>query len=114
MIPCVTVEKEPLAVGGTNAIAQRSRRSGSRSFADVDGLGAGLLMRSFLALRDVHLGLQPDHVLVVRLPLPADRYKTSDQLMGFYKPCWNGSGPCQASSMRPKPVRCHHIADPAK
>src|SRR4029077_9492506 len=32
--------------------------------------GAGLLMRSFMALRDVHLGLQPDHVLVVRLPLP--------------------------------------------
>lgn len=48
--------------------------------------GAGLLMRSFMALRDVHLGLQPDHVLVVRLPLPRDRYKTSDQIAGFYKP----------------------------
>jgi len=48
--------------------------------------GAGLLMRSFMALRDVHLGLQPDHVLVVRLPLPRDRYKTSDRIAGFYKP----------------------------
>jgi putative ABC transport system permease protein len=48
--------------------------------------GAGLLMRSFMALRDVHLGLQPDHVLVVRLPLPRDRYRTSDQIAGFYKP----------------------------
>jgi putative ABC transport system permease protein len=48
--------------------------------------GAGLLMRSFMALRDVHLGLQPDHVLVVRLPLPRDRYKTSDQIVSFYKP----------------------------
>ncbi len=48
--------------------------------------GAGLLMRSFMALRDVHLGLQPDHVLVVRLPLPRDRYKTSDQISSFYKP----------------------------
>jgi putative ABC transport system permease protein len=47
---------------------------------------AGLLMRSFIALREVHLGLQPDHILVVRLPLPTDRYKTSDQLTSFYKP----------------------------
>jgi len=49
-------------------------------------VGAGLLMRSFVALRQVHLGLQPDHVLVARLPLPEDRYKTSDQVAGFYRP----------------------------
>ena len=49
-------------------------------------VSAGLLMRSFMALRDVHLGLQPDHILVARLPLPEDRYKTSDQLAGFFRP----------------------------
>jgi putative ABC transport system permease protein len=49
-------------------------------------VGAGLLMRSFVALRDVELGLSPDHVLVVRLPLPQDRYKTAEQLTGFYRP----------------------------
>src|ERR1700682_4098250 len=49
-------------------------------------VGAGLLMRSFVALRDVKLGLQPDHVLVARLPLPMDRYKTADQVTGFYRP----------------------------
>jgi predicted permease len=49
-------------------------------------VAAGLLMRSFVALRDVKLGLQPDHVLVARLPLPVDRYKTADQVMGFYRP----------------------------
>jgi putative ABC transport system permease protein len=49
-------------------------------------VAAGLLMRSFMALRDVHLGLQPDHVLVARLPLPVDRYKTADQVTGFYRP----------------------------
>src|SRR5437762_524788 len=49
-------------------------------------VGAGLLMRSFVALREVHLGLQPDHVLVARLPLPVDRYKTADQVTGFYRP----------------------------
>jgi predicted permease len=49
-------------------------------------VGAGLLMRSFVALRAVDLGLSPDHVLVARLPLPQDRYKTAQQLTGFYRP----------------------------
>jgi len=49
-------------------------------------VAAGLLMRSFVALRDVKLGAQPDHVLVARLPLPTDRYKTADQVAGFYRP----------------------------
>ncbi len=49
-------------------------------------VAAGLLMHSFVALRDVHLGFQPDHVLVARLPLPVDRYKTADQVSGFYRP----------------------------
>ncbi len=49
-------------------------------------VAAGLLMRSFVALREVHLGLQPDHILVARLPLPQDRYKTADQVTGFFKP----------------------------
>ncbi len=49
-------------------------------------VGAGLLMRSFVALHEVHLGLQPDHILVARLPLPKDRYKTADQISGFFRP----------------------------
>jgi len=49
-------------------------------------VGAGLLMRSFVALHEVHLGLQPDHVLVARLPLPKDRYKTADQVTSFFRP----------------------------
>src|SRR6266481_2727472 len=47
---------------------------------------AGLLMRSFVAVRDVKLGWQPDHVFVARLPLPVDRYKTAEQVAGFYRP----------------------------
>jgi putative ABC transport system permease protein len=49
-------------------------------------VAAGLLMRSFVALREVHLGLQPDHVLVARLPLPVEQYKTAAQVTGFYRP----------------------------
>ena len=49
-------------------------------------VGAGLLMRSFVALREMHLGLQADHVLQTQLPLPEDRYKTAAQVSGFFQP----------------------------
>jgi putative ABC transport system permease protein len=49
-------------------------------------VGAGLLMRSFVALREVHFGFRPDHVLSARLPLPTERYKTADQMAAFYRP----------------------------
>jgi putative ABC transport system permease protein len=49
-------------------------------------VAAGLLMRSFVALREVRLGFQPDHVMSARLPLPVERYKTADQVAGFYRP----------------------------
>src|SRR5258705_4358677 len=46
-------------------------------------------MLSFLALREVHLGLKPDHFFRARLPLLEDRYKTSDQPSGFCRPLLN-------------------------
>jgi predicted permease len=49
-------------------------------------IAAGLLMRSFVALREVHLGFQSDHILVARLPLPVERYKTGTQIAAFYRP----------------------------
>jgi len=49
-------------------------------------IGAGLLMRSFAALHEVKLGLRPDHILVARLPLPQDRYKSAAQVAGFFRP----------------------------
>jgi putative ABC transport system permease protein len=49
-------------------------------------VAAGLLMRSFVALRQVHLGMQPDHIFVTRIALPAERYKTADQIAAFYRP----------------------------
>jgi predicted permease len=49
-------------------------------------VGAGLLMRSFVALREVHLGLQADHVFETVLLVPADRYKTAAQVSRFFQP----------------------------
>jgi len=41
--------------------------------------GAGLLIRSFFAIRHVELGYDPNNVLSARLTLPESRYKTAEQ-----------------------------------
>jgi putative ABC transport system permease protein len=47
---------------------------------------AGLFMRSFVAIQNVPLGWQPDHLLIGRIPLPSQRYKTGPQLVSFFEP----------------------------
>jgi predicted permease len=47
--------------------------------------GAGLLMRSFLVLQQVDLGLNPDNILVVRLPLPRGQYETATAKQQFFR-----------------------------
>ena len=49
-------------------------------------IGAGLLMRSFVALREVHLGFQADHVFQTGLAFPAGRDKTAEQATEFFRP----------------------------
>src|SRR5262249_24697511 len=48
--------------------------------------GAGLLMRSFVALRDARLGLRADHGLQSLLAMPAERYRTPQHVAGFFEP----------------------------
>ena len=43
-------------------------------------------MRSFVTLRQAHLGFQPDHIFVARLPLPQERYQTAAQVTRFFRP----------------------------
>ncbi len=47
--------------------------------------GAGLLMRSLLALQHVTLGFNPSNVLYANLALPNQRYNTSDQKTRFLR-----------------------------
>jgi putative ABC transport system permease protein len=49
-------------------------------------MGAGLLMRSFVRLRQVNLGLRADHVFQTAVVLPEERYKTVEQVSAFYRP----------------------------
>jgi putative ABC transport system permease protein len=47
-------------------------------------VGAGLLIKSFSKLERVDTGLRTDHVLTMRLSLPASAYQQSSQITGFY------------------------------
>ena len=47
--------------------------------------GAGLLMRSFVRLQTVDLGLNPNNVLVARLPLPQGQYTTAPEKQRFFR-----------------------------
>jgi predicted permease len=47
--------------------------------------GAGLLMRSFVVLQRVELGLNPDNILVARLPLPRGQYDTAAAKQQFFQ-----------------------------
>jgi putative ABC transport system permease protein len=51
----------------------------------VLALGAGLLVRSFAALRSVNLGFDADHVLGVRIVLPDQHYATAEQKTRFFR-----------------------------
>jgi putative ABC transport system permease protein len=47
--------------------------------------GAGLLMRSFVALQALDLGFSPDHVLVSRVPFPRGQYQTIASKQRFFE-----------------------------
>jgi len=49
-------------------------------------VGAGLLMHSFMAMRQVNLGLEADHIFKTTLLLPTERYKTAEQAREFIGP----------------------------
>jgi putative ABC transport system permease protein len=48
-------------------------------------VGAGLLIRSFVALQQVKLGLDPENVLVARIPLPRGQYTTAADKQRFFR-----------------------------
>jgi putative ABC transport system permease protein len=49
-------------------------------------IGAGLMMRSFVALRAIQPGFRSDHVFQAVLSLPDNRYKTPQDALAFSRP----------------------------
>jgi putative ABC transport system permease protein len=48
-------------------------------------VGAGLLIRSFVSLRTVDLGFNPENILVARVPLPRGQYTTAQEKQRFFR-----------------------------
>jgi putative ABC transport system permease protein len=47
-------------------------------------VGAGLLIRSFVRLRNNELGFRTDHTVTARISIPSDKYTKSEQVTAFY------------------------------
>jgi putative ABC transport system permease protein len=47
--------------------------------------GAGLLIRNFVKLQTMDIGFDPDNILVARLPLPREQYKTAAAKQQFFE-----------------------------
>jgi putative ABC transport system permease protein len=82
---------EGLKQGGRSGSApSRSRRLRAAvavveiAIALVLLIGAGLLVRSFVAMNNVDLGFDPRHTLALRIDLPAARYPEGSQVSAFY------------------------------
>ena len=48
-------------------------------------VGAGLMIRTLLAMQSVDLGFRSDRVLTMRVPLPEKRYRDREQRVSFFK-----------------------------
>ncbi|MCA1585154.1 MAG: ABC transporter permease [Acidobacteria bacterium] len=81
---------EALREGGRHGGSPRSRRAlGVLVVAEVALslvllAGAGLLIRSFVRLQDIHPGFRAEGLLTARVQLPAIRYDTDERRSGFF------------------------------
>jgi putative ABC transport system permease protein len=72
---------------GTTAATRRLRKAfviAEICLSFVLLVSAGLLLRSFVRLQQAPLGVDPDHVLTMRLSLSGARYEQDPAVMGFF------------------------------
>ncbi len=72
------------AEGGTARRLRSGLAVGEIALSFVLLVGAGLLIRSFMQLQDVHPGFSADHLLTVKLSLPTAKYTENQQVVNFY------------------------------
>src|SRR4029078_4944 len=81
---------ETLKEGGRSdsAVGVRTRRlliAGEVALSVVLLAGAGVMLRSLVALRSVDAGFDPRNVLTMRVSLPQRRYDTPQKLLSFFR-----------------------------
>ena len=82
---------ESLAGGGRGGAATVRKRlryalvSAQTALSVILLIGAGLLARSFVEMRRIDLGFQPDRVLTFRIGLPAASYASAQPAIRFYR-----------------------------
>lgn len=82
---------DTLKEGGRSAGSLRRSRTrnllvvSETALAFVLLVGAGLLINSFLKLRAVDPGLQPDNVLTMNISLPRQKYSQAEQVIAFHR-----------------------------
>jgi putative ABC transport system permease protein len=97
LLPALQASKTDLSVslkeGGSRGATAGQRASRLRSALVVSEIaiavvllaGAGLMIRSFAAIRDVDPGFRPDRILTSDFSLPAARYKEDAQIVSFFE-----------------------------
>ncbi len=82
---------DALREGGQNATVghRRQRLRGALVVAEVAlavvlVIGAGLMIRTLVALGDIDLGFNPDRVLTMRVTIPASKYPTNENVVNFF------------------------------
>ena len=82
---------ESLREGGQATVGGHRQRLRSAlviaemTLAVVLVIGAGLMVRSLSALGRIDLGFDPDHVLTMRVSIPATRYDTPEKVIDFFR-----------------------------
>ena len=78
--------------GRRHLAGRRALALGQLALAVVLVIGAGLMVRTFQALRDIEPGFVPDHVLSMRLSLPSSSYGERRRRGGVLRPAGLGRG----------------------
>jgi putative ABC transport system permease protein len=72
-------------IGGRRQRFRSTLIAAEVALAVVLVVGAGLMIRSLGALGRIDLGFNPEHVLTMRVAIPAARYETPGQVVDFYR-----------------------------
>jgi len=79
-----TLKEGGRVAGASHRRVQRSLVVAEIALALMLSVGAGLMVRSFVALQRVSPGFEPSHLLTFRLPLPPTQYANAAAQRGFF------------------------------